>query len=334
MVDPAVVPMALARVDSWGHNIPELCLAAEHGYTQVARVLLAEDDADPNVQNREGQTALFIASKQGHQELVQYLLSEGASVMSEYDRHNPPNQAYPTPVQIAARHAHMSVVATLIAAGADRTRLWLEFPAGCKQCGCPCEWDSSTTAHGLGERVCFCDLCQSTGCTIDPTTVPIAGLVRTDTSGNPIPELYLAAEHGLANVVEVLLALGANPSAGRSDMPDSSPMGAAATHGHEQALVILARSNKLVHPDYQLEAAKQEHALVAARLIAIEHGHAGCAVALAEELALFQHQTRGRNAHNQQLNVQRSRDMRVTNTATGAAEIARYAAYVLDPFAV
>jgi ankyrin repeat protein len=323
--------MALARVDFLGRNIPELCLAAEHGYTQVARALLAEGDADPNVQNREGQTALFIASKQGHHEMVQFLLSAGASVVSDFDRHNPPNQFHPTPVQIAARHVHMNVVATLIAAGADRTRLWLEFPAGCKQCGCPCEWDYPTRARGLGERVCFCDLCQSTGCTFDPTTVPIAGLVRLDTSSNPIPELYLAAEHGFADVVEVLLALGANPSAGRSDMPDSSPMVVAATHGHEEVLAILARSNKLAHPDHQFEAATHERVLVAARLIAIEHGHAGCAQQLAEELAVLQHQTRVQDVHNQRLTVRRSHVMRATNMATDAAEVARYAAYVLCP---
>lgn len=50
-------------------------LAAENGFVEVAKFLLSAN-ADVNQQNFEGNTPLFIASKNGHIQMIQLLLQQ------------------------------------------------------------------------------------------------------------------------------------------------------------------------------------------------------------------------------------------------------------------
>ena len=52
-------------------------LASQNGHLQLAELLLKEN-ADPNVQNIQGWTALIFASRIGHHQVVEILLEKSA----------------------------------------------------------------------------------------------------------------------------------------------------------------------------------------------------------------------------------------------------------------
>ena len=89
-----------------------LCLAAQYGHTQVARLLLkhgAEVNANVKIANgHEYHNALEAASADGNEELVQLLLENGADVHIHYDN----------VLKTAASCGHERVVRLLIDAGA------------------------------------------------------------------------------------------------------------------------------------------------------------------------------------------------------------------------
>ncbi|CAN2391317.1 Sterile alpha motif [Pristimantis euphronides] len=100
--------------------------AARSGYLRVALILL-ENGADVNAQNRLGASVLTVASRGGHTSLVKLLLESGAFV-DNYDhfdvnivsskghRENMPDI---TALMTSAQHAHEAVVRLLLDWGAD-----------------------------------------------------------------------------------------------------------------------------------------------------------------------------------------------------------------------
>jgi ankyrin repeat protein len=87
--------------------------AAYNGNLVTVRKLL-DEAVDPNVCDQWGRTALSLAAKQGHIQVVKALLAGGAWVdpHEDYDTHE-------TPLAAAAENGHAPIVEILIAAGAN-----------------------------------------------------------------------------------------------------------------------------------------------------------------------------------------------------------------------
>ncbi|HAG50449.1 MAG TPA: hypothetical protein DHU69_05105 [Deltaproteobacteria bacterium] len=68
---------------------------------------------DPNLENTDGITALYVTSEEGHTAIVKTLLSKGANVRTNKGRFGV------TPLMGAARKGHLEIVRELIRKGAD-----------------------------------------------------------------------------------------------------------------------------------------------------------------------------------------------------------------------
>jgi ankyrin repeat protein len=85
-----------------------LMLASAKGYLSLAEKLI-QKGAVVNQQKNGGQTALMLATKNGHLELAELLILNGASVHLKSARHSA--------LTIAAKHGHLEVAALLIRKG-------------------------------------------------------------------------------------------------------------------------------------------------------------------------------------------------------------------------
>jgi ankyrin repeat protein len=92
-------------------NIPDdqgetaLGIAARNGHTEIVRMLLKKCAVD--TPDNEGRTLVFITAKEGHTETVKMLVEHGANV-------NIPNDDGETPLGIAARCGHTEIVRMLL----------------------------------------------------------------------------------------------------------------------------------------------------------------------------------------------------------------------------
>ena len=88
-----------------------LMLASRNGHMEIARLLL-DAGAEPNLWDCDGETALMCASSRGHVEIVRLLLDAGAdkNFPDEYER---------TALMHASRNGHIEIVRWLLDAGAD-----------------------------------------------------------------------------------------------------------------------------------------------------------------------------------------------------------------------
>lgn len=99
-------------LDAFGNSM--LIRAAENGETPLIALLVEKFGLSINFQNYEQETALFVASMEGHDDIVDYLIMKGAGV-------NIPNSRDETPLHAAASNGHKGVVRILIRGGA-----WLQ----------------------------------------------------------------------------------------------------------------------------------------------------------------------------------------------------------------
>ena len=85
--------------------------SAERGdYVEVKKLI--EEGADVNAQDKQGFTALMIASKEGNIEIAKLLIEEGANVNAE-------DEMGFTALMLASRNGHIAIVKLLIESGAD-----------------------------------------------------------------------------------------------------------------------------------------------------------------------------------------------------------------------
>lgn len=107
----------------WDLSAKPVHLAAQNGHIAVARALLERaelairpggseqrpSDQLVNLRDSKGRTALHLAARDGHGEMVKYLLSKGALQLAD--------QADETPLHLAAERGHATVVECLIGNG-------------------------------------------------------------------------------------------------------------------------------------------------------------------------------------------------------------------------
>jgi hypothetical protein len=88
-----------------------LMIASQDGHLEVVKTLL-DGGADPN-QKRKGITALMLASQFGHLEIVKTLLDRGVDLNIKTDSHRA------TALMLASQYGHLEIVKTLLDRGAD-----------------------------------------------------------------------------------------------------------------------------------------------------------------------------------------------------------------------
>lgn len=116
-VDKFLRDKTLRIVNSKDRNTGEgaLHIAAARNDALYVRVILQEDDANPNLQDKRGNTALIIAAGRGWEQGVELLLRYKANV-------NLANTSGETPLIRAVQAHNIEVAETLLKAGADPDR--------------------------------------------------------------------------------------------------------------------------------------------------------------------------------------------------------------------
>ena len=84
-----------------------LFIASQEGHVDVVRQLLLREDADVNLAENNGATPLYIASQEGHVDVVRQLLAASADV-------NQASNSGATPLGIARLSGHGEVVKLLL----------------------------------------------------------------------------------------------------------------------------------------------------------------------------------------------------------------------------
>nr|XP_022903921.1 ankyrin repeat and sterile alpha motif domain-containing protein 1B-like isoform X1 [Onthophagus taurus] len=99
--------------------------AAQYGHTDVVKLLL-EYGCDPSICNKRGETALDLAAQYGRLESVELLVRTHPSSIQQMER--PHGRMFShTPLHLASRNGHKSVVEVLLRAGIDVN---VQTPAG------------------------------------------------------------------------------------------------------------------------------------------------------------------------------------------------------------
>jgi ankyrin repeat protein len=92
-------------------GVTVLFLASENGHTEIVRLLL-EAGADASAANPDGATPLIVASQNGHIEIVRLLLEAKAEV-------NAAHETGATPLFAASQNGHTEIVRLLLEAGSN-----------------------------------------------------------------------------------------------------------------------------------------------------------------------------------------------------------------------
>eukprot|EP00943_MAST-04B_sp_MAST-4B-sp1_P003942 g3942.t1 len=111
-------------------NSTALYIASKNGHANVVKILL-ENNANVNLFKSDGETALCVAAKNGHSLVIEHLLSYNASV-------NQPTNDGVTPLWYASSRGHVNVVDVLVKNKADikrsasdgSTALWIAASNG------------------------------------------------------------------------------------------------------------------------------------------------------------------------------------------------------------
>ena len=107
---------ALAQGGSIGMRNPQgftpLLAAVQKGHTDICGLLLAHGSDVNEVLSKDKVTALHLAAAQGHEAVIEALLSWGAIVDSQ-------NQVGLTPLYLACQEGHLASVLTLLKARAS-----------------------------------------------------------------------------------------------------------------------------------------------------------------------------------------------------------------------
>lgn len=109
----------LATVDK---ETPLHC-AAQHGHTECLTILLIHG-ADPNVPNNKGETPLDLAAQYGRLQVVQLLITGHPELLLPFKYGS---RVAHSPLHLASRNGHKSIVEALLAAGVDAN---LQTPSG------------------------------------------------------------------------------------------------------------------------------------------------------------------------------------------------------------
>ncbi|XP_063924811.1 uncharacterized protein LOC135138743 [Zophobas morio] len=196
-----------SRID----KINILFFAALHGYAEAFKILFSSSSSSNNEVNFsvefDGSTPLIIASREGHETVVEYLVKYGAEI-------NRINKYGETPLYAASSRGHEKIVEFLVKCGAEINRVYIYG-------GTPLHAASSRGHEKIVEFLVKC------GAEIN--RVYIYG-------GTP---LYAASSQAHEKIVEFLVKCGAEIN--RADKNGRTPLYAASSQGHEKIVEFLVK---------------------------------------------------------------------------------------------
>jgi ankyrin repeat protein len=208
--NPRVVEILVAGgIDVKPEGKDALLTAVEAGSASVARALLAAG-VDPNAKNDYRESALIVAARKGHAEVVDLLLGAKAKIDAR-------SEGY-TALHWAALEGHAAVASRLVAAG-----LGPDIKGALARAVAAGDLDGVREALAAGE------------------TVDVA-----DKAAKWTPLLWAAAL-GYAEIARALLGAGANPTA-RGNFP-FTPLQAAARNGHSEIVAALIDAGAVTKKD-------------------------------------------------------------------------------------
>lgn len=253
------------------NGVPKLnqvdCLALKNasskGNRDVVEALLAAGVAADGLGRQGLDTALQIACQLSEEEIVKLLLDAGADVNLNENPRSMSALAY------ACNHGRVKIVKMLIAAGAE-----IDYNGACElQAAC----DGEAKMSFLGDKLS--SDCDEQG-RLEVVKLLLSSGVKVDgmnaLSGGRTALIY-AAIFGRTEIVQVLLAAGANVNA--SDYDYMSALQWACRQGHQDCVRVLleakAKSNSRAVFDYsrEIELAKEAgHEEIVRMLMAAENG--------------------------------------------------------------
>jgi ankyrin repeat protein len=182
-----------------------LYMASQNGHSEVVKCLL-DAGTDKEAANPNGSTSLYIASQNGHLEVVTFLIDAGADKEATKDGF--------ISIHVASKNGHHEVVKKLLDAGVNKE---VRTSKG------------STSLHVASEYG-------------HPDVVKIlldAGAGTEETMPDGSTSLYVASKLGHADVVKVLLDAGADKEATKSGF---TSLHVASKNGHPDVAKLLLRA--------------------------------------------------------------------------------------------
>ena len=207
-----------------------LMYASQNGHSEVVQILV-KGGADPNIQMADGATALIFASRDGHTEVVQILLEQGANP-------NIPEEDGWTTLMYACQNGHFEMVQILLKGGAD--------PNIQQEVGATALMFASQNGYsGVVEILLKADA--------DPNLPEEDGWTT----------LMYACQNGHSEVVQLLLKRGADPNIQQE--VGTTALISASQNGHSEVVQILLKGG--TDPNIQQEVG------ATALMFASQNGH-------------------------------------------------------------
>jgi ankyrin repeat protein len=199
-----------------GLGVTPLWAACQNGNIAIVRALL-DAGSNPNTPLHAGETPLMVAARSGFDTIVSLLAAKGANPNVRATRGQ-------TALMWAASQRHPAAVRALLAAGANtkiRTETWSQMMAVPPH-GLPRY--NRMIPHGSYTALLFA---ARSGDTESARLLLDAGADANDKDAWGVSATALAAHSGFRDLVDLLLARGANPNTGE---PGFTPLHAAVMH--------------------------------------------------------------------------------------------------------
>ncbi|KAJ0420814.1 hypothetical protein BJY00DRAFT_283615 [Aspergillus carlsbadensis] len=235
-------------LDEFTENLPFEVL----GFFGLTKVGAEYWDENVNDYHEEGDTAISIAARMGHVELVALLIGKGAVL-------DMVNSVLKGPLHQAVLNGHEGVVRLLVEAGMslddDETDKLYDTPlrlaADCGHAGIV----KYLLDHGAAiDQVQDRHISEQTalGCAVAEGNVEVATILLE--AGASVEKglfrpLYVAAGNGHGELVKLLLRKGADPNSGSGHGKNETPLLAAASSGNERVIEILIEAGARVNHD-------------------------------------------------------------------------------------
>ncbi|XP_063923877.1 uncharacterized protein LOC135137999 [Zophobas morio] len=219
--------------------------AALHGYAEAFKILFSSSSVSNNEVNFsvefERSTPLIIASREGHETVVEYLFKYGAEI-------NRANKYGETPLYTASSQGHEKIVECLVKCGAEINRADKDGPtplyAASSQghekiveCLVKCGAEISRADNVFGETPLYAASSQGHEKIVEFLVKCGAEINRADEDGET--PLYAASYGGHEEIVEFLVKCGAEIN--RADKDGPTPLYAASSRGHEKIVEFLVK---------------------------------------------------------------------------------------------
>ncbi|KAJ3644211.1 hypothetical protein Zmor_026881 [Zophobas morio] len=216
-----------------------LIIASREGHETVVEYLV-KCGAKINRANKDGRTPLYAASSQGHEKVVECLVKCGAEI-------NRADEDGKTPLYAASSQGHEKIVECLVKCGAEinradrsgKTPLYVASSQGHEkivECLVKCEAEINR-AHTTGTTPLYVASFQGHEKIVECLLKCGAEINSAHTTGTT--PLYAASSQGHEKIVECLLKCGAEINSAHTT--GTTPLYAASSQGHEKIVECLVK---------------------------------------------------------------------------------------------